>query len=166
MCVCVCVCVCVKTVVHQIKHVYFTCQQTMPVKDFSTTLLCLMRVCWAAAAGQLHLASGNFDGEDEKEGQEEEEEEKDKEAESTCLLKLGICSKNKTATGKVRPFKTFHSLIFSILHNTFYMYFFFSCPCTCILSTFSFLHVHVGCWYSSGVIGTSGHLYQAQEFTA
>ncbi len=29
----------------------------MSVNDFRTTLVHLMRVCWAAAAGQLHLAS-------------------------------------------------------------------------------------------------------------
>ena len=29
----------------------------MSVNDFRTTLAHLMRVCWAAAAGQLHLAS-------------------------------------------------------------------------------------------------------------
>ena len=58
----------------------------MSVEDFSTTLVCLMRVCWAAAAGQLHLASGN---EDEEEG---------------TVLKAGICGQNKTATGKVWVF--------------------------------------------------------------
>ena len=31
--------------------------QTMSVDDFATMLAYLMRVCWSAAAGQLHLAS-------------------------------------------------------------------------------------------------------------
>lgn len=31
--------------------------QTMTVADFGTTLAHLVRVCWSAAAGQLHLAS-------------------------------------------------------------------------------------------------------------
>ena len=61
----------------------------MTVEDFSTTLLCLTRVCWAAAAGELHLASGS--------DQEEEEEEGD----TQLVLRLGICGKNKVSTGKV-----------------------------------------------------------------
>ena len=38
---------------------FFLCLilQTMSVADFGTTLAHLIRVCWSAAAGQLHLAS-------------------------------------------------------------------------------------------------------------
>ena len=35
----------------------FSLLQTMTVADFGTTLAHLIRVCWSAAAGQLHLAS-------------------------------------------------------------------------------------------------------------
>ena len=40
-----------------IKILPFLYSQTMSVDDFATTLAYLMRVCWSAAAGQLHLAS-------------------------------------------------------------------------------------------------------------
>ena len=33
------------------------CPQTMSVDDFATMLAYLVRVCWSATAGQLHLAS-------------------------------------------------------------------------------------------------------------
>jgi ubiquitin carboxyl-terminal hydrolase 9/24 len=45
--------------------------EMMSVEDFQMTLLCLMKVCWAAVAGELHLAT-------EKDG---------------SRLKAGICSK-------------------------------------------------------------------------
>ena len=32
----------------------------MSVSDFIDTVACFMRVCWAAAAGKLHLASSSL----------------------------------------------------------------------------------------------------------
>lgn len=73
----------------------------MSVEDFSTTLACLMRVCWAASAGQLHLVSSSHEEEEGTEGEMQ-------------TFKLGICGQNKTVTAKVRLFVLLTSFVIAL----------------------------------------------------
>ena len=48
---------CTCTIIEVIIYCVSLSPQTMSVDDFATMLAYLVRVCWSAAAGQLHLAS-------------------------------------------------------------------------------------------------------------
>lgn len=52
---------CVHTILYMLHYIIYVCcvyhYKMMSVDDFTTMLAYLVRVSWAAAAGQLHLAS-------------------------------------------------------------------------------------------------------------
>ena len=58
----------------------------MSLDDFGTMLACLMKVCWASIAGQLHLATDK----------------------DTSTLRAGLCSKVDKVSPKVRSLKCCH----------------------------------------------------------
>lgn len=60
----------------------------MSLDDFGTMLACLMKVCWASIAGQLHLATDK----------------------DTSTLRAGLCSKVDKVSPKVRSLKCCHCM--------------------------------------------------------
>lgn len=76
----------------------------MSVDDFATMLAYLMRVCWSAAAGQLHLASI---GDSEPSSPAQSLRGKSSSCDNVLLdgkltrLKAGICSQQESVSVKV-----------------------------------------------------------------
>ena len=76
----------------------------MSVDDFATMLAYLMRVCWSAAAGQLHLASIG-DSEPSSPAQSLRGKPSPSPAppdETITRLKAGICAQQETVSAKVQ----------------------------------------------------------------
>lgn len=74
--------------------------QTMSVADFATMLAYLVRVCWSAAAGQLHLASIG-DSHPPSPSQFHPTKEKGHTEENSVLhtqLKAGLCLQQETGS--------------------------------------------------------------------
>lgn len=65
----------------------------MSLDDFGTMLACLMKVCWASIAGQLHLATDK----------------------DTSTLRAGLCSKVDSVSLKVRSLKCFIACIVTMV---------------------------------------------------
>lgn len=66
--------------------------QTMSVDDFATTLAYLIRVCWSASAGQLHLASI---GDSQPPSPSQHSSQPQTTMQSTMQLREGICAQQE-----------------------------------------------------------------------